>query len=59
MLAVLVYVIDIIFGGTDEALRADFAKLMGSKFDMNMMGELYFILGLQINQTLVGISIHQ
>lgn len=59
VLKVQVCVDDIIFGGTDEALGADFAKLMGSEFEMSMMGELNFFLGLQIIQTLADIFIHQ
>lgn len=59
MLIVQVYVDDIIFGGTDKNLGTNFAQLMGSEFEMSMMGELNFILGLQINQTLVGTTIHQ
>ena len=32
---------------------------MNSEFEMSMMGELNFFLGLQIKQTPVGTSIHQ
>jgi len=48
---VQVYVDDIIFGGTNEVLRVEFAQLMNSEFEMSMMGELNFFLGLQIKQT--------
>ncbi|XP_072072112.1 uncharacterized protein [Arachis hypogaea] len=54
-----VYVDDIIFGSANEDLCADFAKLMTNEFDMSMMGELNFFLGLQIKQTAEGIFIHQ
>ncbi|XP_070017059.1 uncharacterized protein [Nicotiana sylvestris] len=48
LLIVQVYVDDIIFGSTTEKLSKDFAKLMGSEFEMSMMGELNFFLGLKI-----------
>ncbi|XP_072080926.1 uncharacterized protein [Arachis hypogaea] len=57
--ALYVYVDDIIFGSANEDLCADFAKLMTNEFDMSMMGELNFFLGLQIKQTAEGIFIHQ
>nr|XP_016481303.1 PREDICTED: uncharacterized mitochondrial protein AtMg00810-like [Nicotiana tabacum] len=47
----LVYVDDIIFGATTDSLCEEFAKLMGSKFEMSMMGELNFFLGLQVKQS--------
>ena len=59
MLIVQIYVDDIIFGGTDPSLRIEFAKLMSSEFEMSMMGELTFFLGLQIDQSRTGTSIHQ
>ena len=44
MLLVQVYVDDIIFGSTNDNLCKRFAKLMHSKFEMSLMGELkYFI----------------
>ncbi|XP_072076806.1 uncharacterized protein [Arachis hypogaea] len=49
--ALYVYIDDIIFGSANEDLCADFAKLMTNEFDMSMMGELNFFLGLQIKQT--------
>jgi len=48
LLVVQIYVDDIIFGVTTDKLSKDFAKLMGSEFEMSMMGELNFFLGLQI-----------
>ncbi|XP_070029439.1 uncharacterized protein [Nicotiana sylvestris] len=48
LLIVQVYVDDIIFGATADFLCEEFAKLMGSKFEMSMMGELNFFLGLQV-----------
>jgi hypothetical protein len=45
-LLVQIYVDDIIFGGSSHALVAKFADTMSRKFEMSMMGELTFFLGL-------------
>ncbi|GJY15585.1 retrovirus-related pol polyprotein from transposon TNT 1-94 [Tanacetum coccineum] len=42
---------DIIFSSTNPKLSKRFGKLMHSKFDMSMMGELKFFLGIQIHQS--------
>ena len=47
---VQIYVDDIIFGSNDENLCKKFAKLMKSKYEMNMMGELTYFLGLQVKK---------
>ena len=49
-LIVQIYVDDIIFGATNVSLCEEFAKSMHSEFEMSMMGELNFFLGLQIKQ---------
>ena len=59
MLIVQVYVDDIIFGATHHDLCNDFSNMMRSEFEMSMMGELNFFLGLQIKQTSNGTMIHQ
>ena len=59
LLIVQVYVDDIIFGATHENLCNDFSKMMRSEFEMSMMGELNFFLGLQIKQTSNDTMIHQ
>ncbi|XP_070009497.1 uncharacterized mitochondrial protein AtMg00810-like [Nicotiana sylvestris] len=59
MLIVQVYVDDIIFGATTDSLCEEFAKLMGSEFEMSMMGELNFFLGLQVKQSPKDTSICQ
>ena len=56
---VQIYVDDIIFGSTDEKLCKKFAKLMQSKYEMSMMGELTYFLGLQVKQVSDGIFISQ
>ncbi|GJZ06057.1 retrovirus-related pol polyprotein from transposon TNT 1-94 [Tanacetum coccineum] len=59
ILLVQIYVDDIIFGSTNPKLSKRFGKLMHSKFDMSMMGELKFFLGIQIHQSPYGIFINQ
>ncbi|KAK2352230.1 hypothetical protein QL285_096543 [Trifolium repens] len=59
LLIVQVYVDDIIFGATNEKMCEEFSKLMQSEFEMSMMGELRFFLGLQIKQLEKGIFISQ
>ena len=59
LLIVQVYVDDIIFGITHENLCNEFSKMMRSEFEMSMMGELNFFLGLQIKKTSKGTMIHQ
>ena len=50
---------DIIFGGPSHELVAKFANLMSREYEMSMMGELTFFLGLQIKQTREGMFVHQ
>ncbi|GJZ38376.1 putative ribonuclease H-like domain-containing protein, partial [Tanacetum coccineum] len=45
-----VYVDDIIFGSTKKSLCTEFESLMHTKFQMSSMGELTFLLGLQVKQ---------
>ncbi|GJR74177.1 retrovirus-related pol polyprotein from transposon TNT 1-94 [Tanacetum coccineum] len=59
ILLVQIYVDDIIFGSTNPKLSKQFGKLMHNKFDMSMMGELKFFLGIQIHQSPRGIFINQ
>ncbi|WVZ97910.1 LOW QUALITY PROTEIN: hypothetical protein U9M48_043412 [Paspalum notatum var. saurae] len=58
-LLVHIYVDDIIFGGSSHALVSMFAEQMSSEFEMSLMGELQFFLGLQIKQGPKGTFIHQ
>ncbi|GJU39472.1 retrovirus-related pol polyprotein from transposon TNT 1-94, partial [Tanacetum coccineum] len=50
LIIVQIYVDDIIFGLTCQDMCDEFAKIMHDKFEMSMMGELNFFLGLQIKQ---------
>nr|GEW71720.1 hypothetical protein [Tanacetum cinerariifolium] len=59
ILLVQIYVDDIIFGSTNPNLSKRFEKLMHNKFEMSMMGELKFFLGIQIHQSHRGIFINQ
>jgi hypothetical protein len=59
ILIVQVYVDDIVFGGSSNSLVARFAEDMRREYEMSMMGELQFFLGLQINQSKEGTFVHQ
>jgi hypothetical protein len=59
ILIVQVYVADIVFGGSSHSLVARFAEDMSKEFEMSMMGELQFFLGLQIKQAKEGTFVHQ
>ena len=50
-LIVQVYVNDIIFSSTNATICKEFSKTMQVEFEMSMMGELKFFLGIQINQS--------
>nr|KYP55003.1 hypothetical protein KK1_001207 [Cajanus cajan] len=56
---VQIYVNDIVFYSTNLSLCEEFAKTMQEEFEMSMMGELTFFLGLQIKQLNDGIFISQ
>ncbi|KAL8093845.1 hypothetical protein AgCh_035647 [Apium graveolens] len=58
-LLVQVYVDDIVFGSSNESLCKWFSDCMHKEFDMSLMGELQYFLGLQINQSNAGTFIHQ
>ncbi|XP_019171416.1 PREDICTED: uncharacterized protein LOC109166971 [Ipomoea nil] len=59
ILLVQIYVDDIIFGSTNNSLCVKFSKLMQNKFEMSMMGELNYFLGLQVKQLKEGVFINQ
>nr|AAX96493.1 retrotransposon protein, putative, unclassified [Oryza sativa Japonica Group]ABA91692.1 retrotransposon protein, putative, unclassified, expressed [Oryza sativa Japonica Group] len=58
-LFVQIYVDDIIFGCSTHALVVEFAETMRREFEMSMMSELSYFLGLQIKQTSQGTFVHQ
>ena len=56
---VQIYVDDIIFGSTNDALCKEFEEVMKKQFEMSALGEMTFFLGLQVRQNSKGILIHQ
>jgi isopentenyldiphosphate isomerase len=58
-LLVQIYVDDIIFGGSSHTLVSSFQKMMENEFQMSMMGELTFFLGIQVKQMKQGTFVHQ
>jgi uncharacterized membrane protein YciS (DUF1049 family) len=59
LLIMLVYVDDIIFGCNNDSLVKWFSSAMESEFEMSMICELSFFLGLQITQRSEGMFISQ
>lgn len=59
LLVVLVYVDDIIFGCTNDRSVQWFSNSMQTDFEMSLIGELSYFLGLQINQSSAGLFISQ
>ena len=59
LLVVQIYVDDILFGYTNASLCKEFSELMQDDFEMSMMGELKFFLGIQINQCKNGVYVYQ
>ncbi|GKA48917.1 retrovirus-related pol polyprotein from transposon TNT 1-94, partial [Tanacetum coccineum] len=59
LIIVQIYVDDIIFGLTCQDMCDEFSKIMHDEFEMSMMGELNFFLGLQIKQIEDGIFFNQ
>jgi hypothetical protein len=55
----LVYVDDIIFGCTNNSSVQWFSNSMQKEFEMSMIGQLSYFLGLQVNQSFAGIFISQ
>jgi hypothetical protein len=58
-LLVQIYVNDIIFGGSSYTLVSRFQEMMENEFQMPMMVELTFLLGIQLKQTKQGTFMHQ
>ncbi|KAI3770877.1 hypothetical protein L6452_02025 [Arctium lappa] len=59
LILIQIYVDDIIFGSKNQKFCKNFSKIMETKFEMSMMGELNFFLGLQVKQLPGGIFINQ
>jgi hypothetical protein len=58
-LLVQIYVDDIIFDDSFHTLVSRFQEMMESEFQMSMMGDLTFFLGIQVKQTKQGTFMHQ
>jgi hypothetical protein len=58
-LLVQIYVDDIMFGGSSHILMSRFQKMMESEFQIPMMGDLTFFLGIQVKQMKQGTFLHQ
>nr|GEZ37327.1 retrovirus-related Pol polyprotein from transposon TNT 1-94 [Tanacetum cinerariifolium] len=59
IMLIQIYVDDIIFGSTNPKYYTKFSNLMVKHFEMSMMGEMKFYLGLQVNQFSNGIFVNQ
>lgn len=59
ILVVSLYVDDLIFTGDDELLCAEFKSLMQKEFEMMDMGNMKFVLGVEVHQRSDGIHICQ
>jgi hypothetical protein len=49
---------DIIFGGSSHVLVSSFQEMLEKEFQMSVMGELTFFLGIQVKQMKQGIFIY-
>eukprot|EP00253_Pinus_taeda_P033436 PITA_33436 len=59
LLILVVYVDDIIFGSNEESMSQSFSWVMQKEFEMSLLGELTYFLGLQIQQNEGGIFLSQ
>ena len=59
VILVQIYMDDILLGSSNAKLCEDFVKAMQGEFEMSMMGELLFFLGLQMKQSKKGIFVCQ
>jgi hypothetical protein len=58
-LLVQIYMDDIIFDGSSHVLVSCFQEMMENEFQMSMMGELTFFLGIQVKQMKQDTFVHQ
>lgn len=59
LLITLVFVDDLIFASNNDEMSHEFAQNMSKEFEMSMIGELSYFLGLQVSQTTAGMFISQ
>jgi isopentenyldiphosphate isomerase len=58
-LLVQIYVDDIIFSVSSHTFVSRFQEMIENEFQMSMMGEITFFLGIQVKQTRQGTFVHQ
>jgi hypothetical protein len=58
-LLVKIYMDDIIFGVSSHSLVSSFQAMIENEFQMSMIGELTFFLGIQVKQIEEGTFVHQ
>jgi isopentenyldiphosphate isomerase len=58
-LLVQIYVDDIIFGGSSHSLVSSFQEMIENEFQISIMGELTFFLGIQVKKTKQDTFVHQ
>ena len=59
MFVLQIYVDDIIFGSTNQDFCEEFGRMMANEFEMSMIGDLSYFLGLQIKQMKDGTFVSQ
>ena len=59
MIIIVVYIGDVIFGSDLQILSVKFSSEMKKEFEMSMLGELTFFLGLKVSQMEKGTFISQ
>ena len=59
ILIIQIYMNDIIFGSTNKVSYKEFENCMKDEFEMSMIGELKYFIGLQIKQSSDGIFLNQ
>jgi len=59
LLILVVYVDDIIFGSNEESISQNFSSVMQKEFEMSLLGELTYFLGLQVQQNKDNIFLSQ
>eukprot|EP00253_Pinus_taeda_P004113 PITA_04113 len=59
LLVILVYLDDLIFASNNDEMSHEFSQNMSKQFEMSMIGELSYFLGLQVFQTMAGMFISQ
>jgi len=59
LLILVVYVDDIIFGSNEEDMSQKFSLVMQKEFEISMLGELTYFLGLQVQKNKDGVFLSQ